>query len=384
MAGDDASAVAGVHARLFDVFHDRADDGVLAVGHAVDVHLGGVLEEAVEQDGSTGSHLGALLHVVPDLVLRVHDSHGAAAKNEGGAEKKGKTDLFGDGDRFVRIVGGAIGRLAEAQLVEEGGKEFAVLRPFDGFHGCAQNAQTGGLEFRGQVQGSLSAKLEDDAPDEIVFILGPINMDDVLGSEWFEVEFVRGVVVGGDGLRVGVDHDGLEAVLAEGEAGVDAAVVELDTLADAVGTATEDNDFGLLGGAGFVVVRVIGGVVVGRVSLELRGAGIDEAVGGQKLLFFPPSPDGPGTSGQLSVGSGEEAGEVQIGQPGQTGLAEEGKGGRVAQPRLLFDPAGDLGDFAKVVEEPGINGSDLVDFLHGPAPVEGVAEVPEPGGVGRP
>ncbi len=51
-----------------------------------------------------------------------------------------------------------------------------------------------------------------------------------------------GVVVGRDGLGVGVDHHRLEAQLLGGEGRVHAAVVELDALADAVGPAAEDDD----------------------------------------------------------------------------------------------------------------------------------------------
>ena len=42
--------VAGVHARLLDVLHDPADDHLAgAVADGVDVDLGGVLEEAVDE-----------------------------------------------------------------------------------------------------------------------------------------------------------------------------------------------------------------------------------------------------------------------------------------------------------------------------------------------
>jgi len=57
----------------------------------------------------------------------------------------------------------------------------------------------------------------------------------VFERERLEVEAVRSVVVGGNRLRVAVDHDGLDARLLEREGRVHARVVELDALADAVG-----------------------------------------------------------------------------------------------------------------------------------------------------
>ena len=51
---------------------------------------------------------------------------------------------------------------------------------------------------------------------------------------------VGGVVVGGHRLRIAVDHDGLEPGLAQGRGCVHAAVVELDALADAVGSGAQE------------------------------------------------------------------------------------------------------------------------------------------------
>ena len=64
--------------------------------------------------------------------------------------------------------------------------------------------------------------------------LGLEDVGQVLGGERFEVEAVRGVVIGGDRLGVAVHHHRLEAGGLQGERGVDAAVVELDALADPV------------------------------------------------------------------------------------------------------------------------------------------------------
>src|SRR5439155_19375456 len=83
---------------------------------------------------------------------------------------------------------------------------------------------------------------------------------------------VRDVEIGRDGLGVRVDHDRLEAQLAEREPGADAAVVELDALADAIRPAPQDDDALLTAGLGLVfgVVRRIQ-VRCGR--WELAGAG---------------------------------------------------------------------------------------------------------------
>src|SRR3989449_9781733 len=57
--------------------------------------------------------------------------------------------------------------------------------------------------------------------------LPPHDLEHVLQGERLEVQLVRDVEVGRDGLGVAVDHDRLEPQLAEREPRPDAAVVEL-------------------------------------------------------------------------------------------------------------------------------------------------------------
>ena len=79
--------------------------------------------------------------------------------------------------------------------------------------------------------------------------LGVDDLEHVLEGERLEVEPVGGVVVGGDRLGVAVDHDGLEAGVAQREGGVHAGVVELDALADPVRPGAEDDTVGRSRGA---------------------------------------------------------------------------------------------------------------------------------------
>ena len=102
------------------------------------------------------------------------------------------------------------------------------------------------MKFGGEIERGLAAELDDDAENTIVFVFRAIDVDDVFCGKRFEVEFVGGVVVGGDGLGVGVDHNGFKTIFAEGETGVDAAVIKLDALSDAVWSTAENNDFRFL------------------------------------------------------------------------------------------------------------------------------------------
>ena len=139
-------------------------------------------------------------------------------------------------------AGDAVDRLAQAEAVEEGLEALAVLGEVDGVGRGAEDRDAGVVQGVGELQRRLAAELDDDAVQRAVLLLDAEDLEDVLEGQRLEVEAVGGVVVGGDGLGVAVDHDGLVAGLGQREAGVAAAVVELDALADAVGAAAEDDD----------------------------------------------------------------------------------------------------------------------------------------------
>lgn len=50
--GKRTGRVPRMHARLFDVFHDAADDHVVPIREGIDINLGRVFEELVDQDRS--------------------------------------------------------------------------------------------------------------------------------------------------------------------------------------------------------------------------------------------------------------------------------------------------------------------------------------------
>ena len=81
-----AGAVAGVHAGLLDVLHDAPDPDLVAVAERVDVHLQGVLQEAVEVDPPAVSGLAA--QVAVEILLRVDDLHRPPAEHVGGAHQQ--------------------------------------------------------------------------------------------------------------------------------------------------------------------------------------------------------------------------------------------------------------------------------------------------------
>ena len=238
--------------------------------------------DAVFRRGA-GAGLDGLAHVAAQVGLGVDELHAASAEDEAGAHEHGIADGVRGRDGFVLGHGGAASGLADAEFVEHRAEEFAVLGDLDALRAGTDDRHAGLGQALGEVERRLPAKLHDHAKE--VFALLLADVEHVFECEWLEVELVARVVVGGDGLGVRVDHDGLKAQLPQRERSVHAAVVELDPLPDAVRPAAEDDDL-LLPALTPLIFVAVGGVVVRRVSLELCGAGVDEAVGRNNASSF--------------------------------------------------------------------------------------------------
>ena len=308
--GEDAGRVAGVDPGLLDVLHDPADHDAGPVADRVHVDLDRVLQELVHEDGAVRRGVDRVLHVAVEALVVEHDLHGAPAEHVRGPHEHGVADLARDREGLGHGGGHAARRLPQAQLLEEGGELLAVLRAVDGGHRGADQRSSSRLEAGGEVQRGLAAELDDDS-------LGLHRVDHghhVLVGERLEEEVVGGVVVSGDGLRIRVDHHRVAADLARGERGVHAAVVELDALTDSVRAAAEDHDPIPVAGAHLALV-LPGGVVVGRLGLELGSTGVDELVGRLDAVLLAGGADGRRLDGagrrDLSVGVAQALGLAQ-------------------------------------------------------------------------
>ena len=121
---------------------------------------------------------------------------------------------------------------------EETAEPLAVFREVDSLERRAENRETCSLDRARKLERCLPAELDDDA----LGLLTAAHREHARCIEGLEVQAVGRVVVGGHRLRVAVDHHRLVAERAEGLHGVDAAVVELDALPDAIGARAENDD----------------------------------------------------------------------------------------------------------------------------------------------
>ncbi len=260
------------------------------------------------------------------------------------------------GQGLRHIDGRAVLRLAQTELVHELREALAILGPVDGVRAGADDRDPCLLQAHGKGERSLAPELHDHP----VGLLPVHDCKDILPGERLEVQLVGGVVVRGDGLGIRVDHDRLEARLAQRECRVHAAVVELDPLADAVRAAAEDHDLLFLRRPR-LVFPVIGRVVVGRVGLELRGAGIHQLVAGDDPLL-------PAQYANGFLVRTQALRDLRVAEAHALRRQQ-----RVRRDRRL-----EVHDLFHVGEEPRIDAGGCVQTLHRPAPAQRLRDVEEP------
>jgi len=169
------------------------------------------------------------------------------------------------------------------------------------------------------------------------------DLEDVLERERLEVQLVRDVKVGRDGLGVRVDHDRLEAQLAERQPRAHAAVIELHTLADPVRAAAEDDDALLAERLGLVLF-VVGRVEIGRRRRELAGAGVHGLVDGM-------NPEAPTLLANRRLGRLAQLGQLAVGES-QPLHPLELRGGDLPE---RGEGALGIDQLTQLIEEPGVD-----------------------------
>ena len=179
---------------------------------------------------------------------------------------------------------------------------------------------------------------------------------------------------------------------------MDRAVVKLDTLANADGPGAQHQHLPLLPGRlgamglalaggeigcpgnirrqlahvgemerfGGLVFRVVGGVVIGGLGLELSGAGVHHLEGGHNALPLPQGLD-------LRPLLPRQGGDPGVGEAHLLGLPE----GIRVQPAAL-QPVLHIHDILEPVQEPQVVLGDFVDLLRREAPAQRLGHNEQP------
>ena len=138
--------------------------------------------------------------------------------------------------------------------------------------------------------------MDDNAEKRAAAFFDPRDFDHILSCQRLEIEPVGGVVIRRNGLGIAVDHDRFDPGVAQAVGRVHAAVIELDSLADSVRPAAENDHLAPVAGIGLALRRRETVPLIARVHVrgqrrELGGAGVDALVDRSQLETPSPRRD---------------------------------------------------------------------------------------------
>src|SRR5262245_22711581 len=362
-----ARRVAGMDAGLLDVLLNARDHALLAVGQRVDVDLEGVFQKAVDQHRLFGRGLDGAFHIAFQALLVVNDHHRAPAQHVTRAHEHRIADRGRAPLGLVYRDGRSVNRLRDVQIGEQFAESLAVFGQVDRFGAGADDRNAGLVQPHRQVQRRLAAELHDHA-------VGLLQLDDahhVFKRQRLEIEAVGSVVIGRDGLRVAVNHDRLVPVLFERERGVATTVVEFYALPDAVRAGAEDHDLLAVARGGFAFA-LVGRIEIWSVGLELGAAGVHAFVNRDDAFGLAAGAD-------LVFVAFDQVGDPGVGKAHPLRSTQPPR--RKRTQSLLSQRLLRVDDVAQLGQEPGVDARQLVDFIDGPAALEGGVEVMDAFGV---
>ena len=364
--GKDAATVAGVDTRLLDMLHHAADEDILAVTNRVHIEFECILKKPVDQDRVIGGDKHCLRHVLPESVIPIADLHRPPAQHIGGTNENGITDPCRNNERLFQSGRCSVVGTWDLQIIQQFSEPFPVFGKIDPFRGCPENPYAVCLKRLCELQRRLPAKAHNHPYGLFLFA----DVQDIFEGQRFEIELIGGIVIGRDSLRIAVHHDGPEALFRQSHDPVHAAIVEFNSLTDAVRSAAEDNDL-LLRGGFRLVLPLVRRVVVGGIRLEFGRTGIDRLVHGNDTHRLAPGPHGH------LVGF-HKMGKLAVGEPVLFRLEQESVVKRPALSDLLFQ----IDDLPDVVEEPWIDRRHTVEFVDREAELKSVPEREDRVGLG--
>jgi hypothetical protein len=223
------------------------------------------------------------------------------------------------------------------------------------------DARQGGVrrlfEHMREFERRLAAELHDRAVELARLAFLGKDFEHVLGGQGFEIEPVRGIIIRRYRLRIAVDHDRLETHLAQREARMATAIIELDALPDPVRTAAQNDDFFPRGrprfaGRGRAKGWRVGRIHIGRRRGKFRRASVDPFEHRMHAEVLPQA-------GHIGFRDASEARETRIGKARRLKHAQVG---RVAWQTMRADLGFEIENFLDARDEPRINAADFVNF----------------------
>ena len=180
---------------------DRRHQHPLPVRDPVQLDLVGALDELRDHDGMLGRDARRLGEETAEVVPAGDDPHRLPAQDVRRPDEDRVPHLVGERARFLERRERLPGRLRDRESLEQPREAGAVLGRVDRLGRGPEDRDPAHVEERGQVLGELATDAGDDPTERFEVE----DVPDALERDLLEVEPVRAVVVGGDGLGVRVE-----------------------------------------------------------------------------------------------------------------------------------------------------------------------------------
>ena len=184
-----------------------------------------------------------------------------------------------------------------------------------------------------------------------------------LETQFVEIKAVADIIVGGDSLRVVIDHDGAVAAAAYGTQRADAAPVELHAAADAIGTGPQHDD-GFLFRAEAHIVGVGAVAQVEVIGLSRAGRERIDALDIRAQAVFLPLPT------HIRFLAAEYARNLDVGEALELGFRQQIGSHGVQADAGLQGAVGHL-DPVEGIQEDLVDAGQRRDAFHGITGLEG-------------
>ena len=366
--------VARVNAGFLNMLEHAAHVYLLAVAQRIHIAFDGSFEETVQIHRMIRRDTRCLGHEGAQVRRVVGDFHAAAAKHVARANKQREANAVGDAFGFLEARGHAGSGVRNVELVEHGAEAFAIFGQVNRLGARAHNGHARFLQRMRELQRRLAAERHHDA-------VGLLDIDDVHNvfvGERLEIQAVARVVVGGHGFGVAVHHDGFVAGLVQRIARMHAAVVELNALADAVGTRAQNHGLGFVDGHDFGIAearRRAGRRNMGRFVSFVMVFGFARELGRARVDRFERGHDAQA----LAVSAHDDffrAREVCDLRIGETVLLRDAHSQRIevfqAQAVELILHGSHIGD---AMQEPRVDAAGLMHVFHAPATAQSLSHI---------
>ena len=124
-------------------------------------------------------------------LLIMHHLHCASTKDIRRSHHEWIAYFLCDDKSFTKIAGHSRFRMRYTKLSHHLSESVTVFSKVDCLRSCSKNFHTCPCQFTGNIERSLSSKLNDNA-FRFFFL---VDTEHIFNSKWFKVEFIRGIII---------------------------------------------------------------------------------------------------------------------------------------------------------------------------------------------